>query len=215
MTRLTYLTIPERSESICHRGLKRVERKMEHTKSFVSLMFCGNATGEYLPPMVVYKSQNVYQEWMRGGPRGAVYDCTPSGWFDSRCFERWFTEIFLTNVSKKPGRKVLIGDNLSAHFTPDVIKASLENDVAFVTLIPNSTHLLQPLDVAVFRPAKIKWRQILEGWRKESRYRGVLPKNHFPDLLLKLHNSLNPENLVAGFKATVGSTASAQAIARC
>jgi hypothetical protein len=193
---------PGAKRIICRRGLKRVERKMEHTKSCISLMFSGNASGDYLPPMVVYKSQNTYQEWMRGGPSGTVYDCTPSGWFDSRCFERWFTEVFLTSVSTKPGTKVLLGDNLAAHFTPDVIKASVENNIAFVTLIPNATHLLQPLDVAVFRAANIKWRQILEGWRKESRYKRVLPKNHFPGLLLKLQNCLNPDNLVAGFKAT-------------
>jgi len=193
---------PGAKKVICRRGLKRVERKIEHTKSCVSLMFCGSATGQYLPPMVVYKSQNVYQEWTRGGPNGAVYDCTTSGWFDGRCFERWFNDIFLPAVSSKPGRKVLIGDNLSAHFTPDVIQSSVQNNIAFVTLIPNATHLLQPLDVAVFRSVKIKWRAILDGWRKESRYRGVLPKNHFPGLLQKLHNSLKADNIVAGFKAT-------------
>jgi len=68
----------------------------------------------------------------------------------------------LTNrVSGKPGKKVLVRDNLVAHFTPGVIKASLKNDSIFVTLIPNATHLLQPLHVAVFQPAKIKWKYSL------------------------------------------------------
>ena len=101
-----------------------------------------------------------------------------------------------------PGKKVLIGDNLAAHFTPDVIKLSVENDIVFVTLIPNATHLLQPLDVAVFRSVKIKWRNILETWRKETRTKGILPKNHFPGLLLQLQNSLKCDNLIAGFRAT-------------
>jgi len=30
-------------------------------------MFSGSADGKYMPPMVVYKSENVYEEWVRGG----------------------------------------------------------------------------------------------------------------------------------------------------
>ena len=43
-------------------------------------MFAGNAAGVYLPPMVVYKvaSENVYDSWMEGGPRGALYASTKS-----------------------------------------------------------------------------------------------------------------------------------------
>lgn len=33
-------------------------------------------------------------------------------------------------------------------------------------------------------------------------HQGMLPKNHFPGLLLQLHNSLKAENLIAGFKGT-------------
>ena len=187
---------------VCKRGLKRIERKIEHSKSCVSLMFCGNASGEFLPPMVVYKSKNCYSEWTKGGPRGAIYDSTTSGWFDSRCFVRWFNEVFLVHVKDKQGTKVLLGDNLASHFTPEVIEASVANDIIFSCLIPNSTHLLQPLDVAVFRPDKIEWKRILESWRKESRARGSIPKSQFPGLLKRLYSQLKPENLVAGFKAS-------------
>ena len=64
-----------------------VERKVEHSKQSISIMFCGSATGEHLPPMIVYKAQNVYAGWCVGGPPGATYDFTSSGWFDSRTFE--------------------------------------------------------------------------------------------------------------------------------
>ena len=50
-------------------------------------MFCGNAVGQFLPLMVVYKKENLYQNWVRGGPKNAVYEVTPSGWFNNRTFE--------------------------------------------------------------------------------------------------------------------------------
>ena len=33
-------------------------------------MFCGDATGSFLPPMVVYKAKNIYENWKKDGPKG-------------------------------------------------------------------------------------------------------------------------------------------------
>ena len=63
---------------------------MEHSKQSVSVMLSGSADGTYLPPMVVYRAQNVYGNWIEGGPRGTIYDRTTSGWFDSVMFEKCF-----------------------------------------------------------------------------------------------------------------------------
>lgn len=187
---------------IVHRGLRRVERIVEHSKQSTSVMYCGTAAGEFLPPMVVYKALNLYKEWVQGGPEGAVYDNTQSGWFDMATFERWFKEILLPNAMEKEGTKAIIGDNLGSHFSPEVIRLTEEHDIKFISLHPNSTHICQPLDVAVFRCLKINWRRILEGWRKETRRIGSIPKPHFPGLLLRLCNTLNEDHLISGFKAT-------------
>ena len=183
-------------------GLKRIERKIHHSKCAISIMYCGSAAGTFVPPMVVYKASNCYTEWTVGGPRGCVYDATTSGWFDSRCFERWFFEVFLPHIRDLRGIKVLIGDNLASHFTSTVVQAALDNDIRFVCLIPNSTHLLQPLDVAVFRALKVEWKRILGNWRRESRQKGSIPKNQFPGLLDNLQHQLKPENIKSGFKAS-------------
>ena len=188
---------PGAKKVIVRRGTARVECKIQHSKQSNSLMFCGNAIGEYLPPMVVYKAQNLYAGWKAGGPQGAVYDATTSGWFDSRTFENWFTKVFLANTQHKSGTKVMIGDNLSSHFSAKVIDLANQNDIKFVTFPSNTTHLCQPLDVAVFRPTKTKWREILDNWRKESRSKGAIPKTQFPSMLKRLCNTLKPQNLIS------------------
>ena len=84
-----------------------------------------------------------------------------------------------------------------------MLSLASENNIAFVCLTPNSTHLLQPLDVVFYGPFKKKWRGILDEWkacvRKASR---SLSKNAFAGLLRKLNNSLinKAENLQNGFK---------------
>lgn len=56
---------------------------------------------------------------------------------------------------KTQGKKVIIGDNLTSDINAKVIDLYHENDIYFNDLPPKAIHLLQPLDVAFFRPVKI------------------------------------------------------------
>ena len=146
----------------------------------------------------------MYDTWSQGGPSGARFNRSKSGWFDITTFTDWFMKTAFPYLKKKPGKKVMIGDNLSSHLSPEVIKLCEENDIRFCFLPPNSTHLTQPLDVAFFRPLKTAWRNILTKWKKgEGRKAPSLPKDTFPKLLKQLHNSIEKntaKNLMSGFE---------------
>ena len=193
---------PGQKKLITKRGCKYPERVINSTKAAVSIMFCGNATGEMLPPYVVYKVESLWTTWMENGPPQARYNRSKSGWFDSTCFEDWFLSLLLPRIKKTSGRHVVIGDNLSSHLNPAVLEACEANNIAFVALPPNSTHLTQPLDVAYFRPMKITWRNILSDWKEKGKGRRApsLPKDEFPSLLRRLMSSTSKDNLVAGFR---------------
>ncbi|KAJ8897261.1 hypothetical protein PR048_002607 [Dryococelus australis] len=101
---------------------------------------------------------------------------------------------------KKNSTDVLIGDNLSSHLN------CRDNDIRFVALPIHPTHLLQPLDVAFFRPMKGAWRSLLTNWKEidEGRRITTVPKMIFPRLLNDLIQELAERqihNLKAGFKA--------------
>ena len=164
-------------------------------------MFCGNAAGELLPPMIVYKAKSVYDGWVNGGPKGSVFDCTDSGWFDGRTFKKWFMDVSVPNL-KGDGPFAIIGDNLGSHFSDEVINICLQRNIRFITLVPNSTHLCQPLDLAVFVPMKRSWRSLLNEWHKESHLKGTLPKQHFLLLLKRLLHDIKADNLVSGFRGS-------------
>ena len=71
-------------------------------------------------------------------------------------------------------------------------------------LIPNSTHILQPLDQSVFKPAKTAWAKIVEKNNKETDFRAI-SKDQFPKLLkmlLESKSALCRRHAVAGFEAT-------------
>ena len=142
-------------------------------------MWCGSADGTMLPPMVVYKAQNLYEGWCEGGPVGAVYDNSESGWFDCRTFQVWFYKIFLPHVETLEGVKVITGDNLASHFNPTVVQECLDKNIKFVMLHPNSTDKMQVLDVTVFRPMKGDWRRFervsTRNQEKGCNRQGILP----------------------------------------
>ena len=49
---------------VVRRGRRRVEKASNDSKQSFSLMCCGSATGEMMPPMVVYgKVKNLYENW--------------------------------------------------------------------------------------------------------------------------------------------------------
>lgn len=203
---------PGRQTFIFKRGTKYPERIINSSKSAISVMFAGSASGELLPPYTVYKARCMWESWKEGGPPGARYNHTISGWFDEVCFSDWFHSIVVPWAQKYHGRKVIIGDNLSSHFSKPVLNTCEELNISFVCLPPNSTHLLQPLDVAFYGPLKKYWREILRDWKlKAGRKFTTLPKDKFPSLLSTLLEKIKPSctsnensraktNLMAGFR---------------
>ncbi|KAK9737533.1 DDE superfamily endonuclease [Popillia japonica] len=200
---------PGAKRVVVPRNIKRVERVQELSSISIGLMVCGNATGDLLPPMMVYKALNIYENWTQGGTK---YASSLSGWFDMNLFEVWFFKILLSHIEatrEDDDKVVVVGDNLVCHFFPKVIQACIQacrNKSIYMTPFPeNATHLMQPLDVAVFTPIKKKWWQILDQWRKESRYPGSPPKEQFPQLLQRLWIGIGDtvsENLKSAFRGT-------------
>lgn len=177
---------------------------MNSTKSSTSIMFAVSEDGYILPTYVVYKSTYLYGPWRNGAPKGTRFNCSKSGWFDTKCFEDWVFNVAIPYLKKLDGPKVLIGDNLSSHLSCDAIKRCADIGAKFVFLPANSTHLTQPLDVAFFRLLKQAWRTILKEWKKgPGRKEPSVPKCIFPTLLDKLITALEPNhisNIMSGFE---------------
>jgi hypothetical protein len=51
-------------------------------KTMHTVLVCGSASGELLPPFVVYKGKHLYDSWSKGGPKGTQYTTTSSGWME-------------------------------------------------------------------------------------------------------------------------------------
>ncbi|KAH9635235.1 hypothetical protein HF086_013262 [Spodoptera exigua] len=73
---------PGQKRVIVRRGCKYPEKICNASKSSTSIMFCGSASGELMPPYVVYKLQKLWDTWTENGPKGCHYSNSPSA---ARC----------------------------------------------------------------------------------------------------------------------------------
>jgi hypothetical protein len=118
---------------------------------------------------------------------------TNTGWFDTFTFTDWFVKIFLPEVRRLPGKKVLLGDNLSTHISIEVFNLCRKHNIEFVCLPPHSTDKMQPLDVGLFAPMKANWRKQLRAYGEKDPTSNFLNKMVFPKMLKELMQSLNPK----------------------
>ena len=155
-------------------------------------------------PYVVYKAEHLHNTWIEGGSSHVRYNRSRSGWFDETCFADWFDSVVIPYCRRLKGTKVMIGDNLSSHFSQPVIGKCIAMDIKFVCIPPNTTHLCQPLDVSVFASVKKNWRRILTEWKiHEGGNLSLLPKNWFPRLLSRLLDSIQAnvnKSIISGFR---------------
>ena len=174
------------------------------TKSLFTVLFCVNASGTWLPTYTVYKAKNLWYEWTVGGYPGAQYGCSPSGWMESLQFEQWFITKFVPQT-KTPNNapRLFIFDGHSSHIAYKIAKCAFDNNIHILCLPPHTTHALQPLDVACFRPAKQIWSNICLSFFR-SHPRQTLGKGDFPSLLkiVTEHLVSRPHVAVNGFVAT-------------
>lgn len=139
----------------------------------------------------------MYDSWVIGGPPNSGYNRSKSGWFDSQCFEDWLLEVLIPFLKNEPGKKLIIGDNLSTHLALEGITMCSKHNIEFVFLPANSTHLMHSLDVAFFRPLKVAWHKILTTWKNgPGKKEASVPKHLFPALLNLLMNSIKKIRLL-------------------
>lgn len=94
---------------------------------------------------------------------------------------------------------LLIYDGHSTHVDNRVVTLAQENDITILKLPPHTSHILQPLDLAVFRSFKTSWDEELVTWQRHNQGK-KLPKKIFSAKVRNVWNNINPAVILNGFK---------------
>ena len=122
------------------------------------MMFCCSAAGVIMPPFLVYpRPKPVRCNPLNGALPGTVIEYSKKGWMDAVTFLRFIDHFDQHAGTKRP--VLLILDSVSSHVDMAAFSRAAEKGIELYRLVPNATHLMQPLDKGVFGTLKTKWHQ--------------------------------------------------------
>ena len=121
-----------------------------------------SASGYSLPPFTIFENCFPSGPHGRNGPNNTLYGISPNSYMDSELFKKWVEKQFLPQTHHLPRPLLLILDGHGSHMNIDMIDLLVENDVHLYCLPPHTTNILQPCDVAIFRPLKAYFSRLTD-----------------------------------------------------
>lgn len=124
----------------------------------VSLIGCGNALGNALPPFLIYPGFKVDSDLLKGKYPGVQGICTDNGLTDYSTMKTYLEKHFIDHAmlgmrSRTPPVLVLY-DGSKSKVSPDTISWAKSHNIILFVLPPNSVNLKHPIEKGCFRQFK-------------------------------------------------------------
>ena len=85
----------------CYKRYK--ESALSRLKGQVTIVGCVSASGQAIPPMVIFNAQKLNSAWTEAEFPGTKYGLSSNGWINTELLEAWLSEHFLEHtVSAHP-----------------------------------------------------------------------------------------------------------------
>ncbi|XP_008558637.1 uncharacterized protein LOC103579109 [Microplitis demolitor] len=190
------------------------DKTVDDEKECVKTLICGNAAGQMPPPMILFPYKRVPRNIASSMPKDWAIGCSDSGSMTAETFYEYIVNVFhpwiLKNKVELP--VILYLDGHTSYLSYPLTKFCREKNIELIALYPNATHILQPMDVAIFRPLKAAWSTEVRDWRMEHNGE-ALKRQNFAPLLEKSLATLDINEILQNeFKSTGLHPFSADAI---
>jgi hypothetical protein len=179
-------------------------------RAWITLLACICADGSALPPSLIYEAankgiQSAWVEDIKAGKHDVFITSSPSGWTNNGIGLARLEQVFDRCTKEKARRsyRLLVLDGHGSHITMDFIDYCDQNRILLAILPPHSTHTLQPLDVAMFKPLSTAYSAELS--KHLHRSQGLVPitKGDFFPLFWNAWNaSFKESTILSSFKST-------------
>ena len=146
---------PSGGKVLTRKGDKAVYSFVQNDeKECLTVLFTVNAAGMMLPSFVLLFYQRLSASNAHSFPISSSIGKTDNGWITSESFYEYISNSFNSWLTENNIEQtvVLYVDGHSSHLTLRIAEFCTKNGIKLLALLLNSTHLIQPLDVAHFDP---------------------------------------------------------------
>lgn len=193
---------PSKNQVLAPRSEQRVMSLISNNeKENITALIGSNAMGKQMPPMVVYKYERMQLDLVRNAPEDWAISNTENGWMNCASFYEYVTNVFYPWAIREKivFHIILFLDGHVSHMSLHLSNFCRENAIHIIALYPHDTHLLQPMDVSVFKQLKSLWKTTVLDYRFESG-EIIVSKKQFPILLKVALDKITNTSIQKGFR---------------
>ena len=148
-------------------GAKDVYNMSSADRTQITILACCSASGYVLPTMHVFPGERFKYNPLHESVPNTFLGRTKNGWMDTELFYMWLANHFVVHIP--PARPViLLVDGHSTHIDIQITKFCQGNQIILYCLPAHTSHIVQPLDVAFFRPLKVNWRKAVKAYKDDN-----------------------------------------------
>ncbi|XP_071649202.1 uncharacterized protein [Temnothorax longispinosus] len=171
-------------------------------KEFLTVLFMTNATDALISPMIVFPYERIPYSVSQSVPTDWGIGKSENGWMTAETFYKYISNIFEPWLTAQNIERpvILYVDGHSSHMTLPVVEFCMNHQIELRALLPNATHLIQPLDVALFRTSlESSWRDCINDWRVQN-HRNLRREDFGPLLKIAIERVKLPKVMSDGFR---------------
>jgi len=169
-------------------------------KENITVLCTYSADGKSLPPMIIYPYKRIPLHIAQSLPDNWAIGRSDSGWMVSATFYEYVANVvypwLVENKIEFP--VILYVDGHKSHLSLELSQFCCDKKIHLYCLLPNSTHILQPCDVSIFKPLKSYWKEVTRAHNLNSK--SPITKNNFGIIFKKAFDKVKPESIINGFR---------------
>ena len=194
-TSRSYVIIDKRQNSA---GKTGTASKSEN----ITAIETGCADGTLLPPFLIFKGQYLQSTWFSTNvPDDWIAVTSPNGWTSDLLAMGWLKRVFEPSTRNKANGnyRIIILDGHHSHLTPEFMEYCTEHRIIVLCLPAHTSHMTQPMDIAVFSPVKYWFRREVEAYLRCGEIR--VPKAEFMEIYARSRpKAITAKNIKSGFR---------------
>ena len=194
-------TVQTLQKILCDTGWRSAGDVTSAEKGHLVTLACTiNAAGNTVPPLLIFSRVKYHRKFINGAPVGSIGAVNKSDWINEDIFS--FLEHFVCHSRCSLEKKILLLlDNHAANGSLTAVKFCHDHGIILLTILPKTSHKLQPLDVAVYDPFKKYYANGINAWHR-NHHGQTMNIYNIPAVVNSASiKAFTPSNITNGFYA--------------